>query len=326
MIIHLWTVHWPKSCSKFQTLLKNTRAFITPWKTQNNNHGKQNHTKRNQKVSPIFHLERPYPNVYREIEDTASGSNKNQTMFSFFTKKEFLIDHLEGFVDIHNHILPGIDDGAKTVEESIELIKGFGKFGVTDFICTPHIMENYYPNTHETINSSLAILENGLKINNLDEVKVRVAAEHMIDSGFEENLEKNKILRLAKSYILIEMSYLQPSLNILSAAEKIKDNMLYPILAHPERYSFLHGNPKTYEIYKKEGMLMQLNMLSLSNYYGKEVRKMSMKLLELNLIDFIASDVHNIRQLNALKEITLNASVIEKVVPLIEKTSNSFRS
>ena len=97
-------------------------------------------------------------------------------MFSFFSKKHFLIDHLEGFIDIHNHILPGIDDGAKTVEDSIELIKGFNEFGVKDFICTPHIMENYYPNNPSTIQSSLSLLKNALKMNNLEHINIEAAA------------------------------------------------------------------------------------------------------------------------------------------------------
>ncbi|UWX56116.1 hypothetical protein NYZ99_07405 [Maribacter litopenaei] len=113
-------------------------------------------------------------------------------MFSFFTKKRYLIDHLEGFVDIHNHILPGIDDGAKSVEDSLALIKGFGEFGVTDFICTPHIMENYYPNTPETINNSLGLLQNALKMNELKRVHIQAAAEHMIDAGFENRLDENR--------------------------------------------------------------------------------------------------------------------------------------
>ena len=105
-------------------------------------------------------------------------------MFGIFNKKKFLVDFLEGLVDIHNHILPGIDDGAKTVEESLELIKNFSDFGIRNFIATPHIMHNYYPNDANTINTSLTLLKNGLLMNEVKDVCVKAAAEHMIDANF----------------------------------------------------------------------------------------------------------------------------------------------
>ncbi len=246
-------------------------------------------------------------------------------MFSFFTKKKFLIDYLEGFVDIHNHILPGIDDGAKTVEDSLALIKGFAEFGVTHFICTPHIMENYYPNSPETINKALSLLQNALKMNDLKHVHIEAAAEHMIDAGFESRLEEHKIMPLADNYILIEMSYLQPSLNLFDMVEKISENKLYPILAHPERYNFLHGKIKSFEEFKKKGMLLQLNILSVSGYYGKEVQNTALSLLDNNLLDFVATDIHNTRQLTALKEIKLKDTTLEKLVPILERTTYNFR-
>ncbi|PIB25512.1 histidinol phosphatase [Maribacter sp. 4U21] len=246
-------------------------------------------------------------------------------MFSFFSKKKYLVDYLEGFVDIHNHILPGIDDGAKNVEESIALLKAFAEFGVRDFICTPHIMENYYPNTPKTINKSLAVLENGLKMSNLNGFNIRVAAEHMIDSNFESILEEKKTMPLANNYLLIEMSYLQPSLNLLDSVEKIALKKYYPILAHPERYVFLHEKKSTYSIYRKKGLLMQLNLLSLSEYYGKNVQKAAFELLQSGHIDFLATDIHNKRQLKALNEIKLNTKVLNQIVPIIEKTTFNFR-
>lgn len=226
-------------------------------------------------------------------------------MLNFFTKKEFLIDHLEGFVDIHNHILPGIDDGAKTVEESVELIRGFEQFGVTNFICTPHIMENYYPNDALSINNSLEILNQKLSQEGLENIKLRAAAEHMIDSNFENLLETNLIMPLASSYLLIEMSYLQASLNFNTVVEKIAEKKYFPILAHPERYIYLSRDINNYRKFKANGILLQLNLLSLGGFYGKDVLKTAIKLINANMIDFVSSDVHNERQLKSLKTITL---------------------
>ncbi|WP_437372261.1 tyrosine-protein phosphatase [Maribacter litoralis] len=245
-------------------------------------------------------------------------------MFNFFSKKHFLIDHLEGFIDIHNHILPGIDDGAKTVEDSIELIKGFNEFGVKDFICTPHIMENYYPNTPTTIQSSLSLLKNALKMNNLEHINIDAAAEHMIDSGFESILSENNVMPLSKNYLLIEMSYLQASINFDSAVQKIKSSGLFPIFAHPERYLYFHHNKNNYHLFKSNGLLMQLNLLSLSDYYGSEVQKVAKWLLKNNLIDFAASDVHKLSQIEYLKKIRLDVQSFEYLKPILFKTSYNF--
>ncbi|MFS4455763.1 tyrosine-protein phosphatase [Maribacter sp. 2304DJ31-5] len=245
-------------------------------------------------------------------------------MFSFFSKKNYLIDYLEGFVDIHNHILPGIDDGAKTVEESIALIRGFGKFGVTDFICTPHIMHSYYPNTPETIKNSHSKLQTELKNQSLGDVSVSFAAEHMIDSNFENLLEENKVMPLTNNYLLVEMSYLQASINFDEAIQKIAEHRYFPILAHPERYLYLHGNLKKHREYKEQGLHYQLNLLSLSKYYGREVQQMALKLLEEGLIDFVGSDIHNSNQLNSLKEIQLSEKVVNTLQPIIQRTNMSF--
>ncbi|VXC04038.1 tyrosine-protein phosphatase [Maribacter litoralis] len=246
-------------------------------------------------------------------------------MFNFFSKKHFLIDHLEGFVDIHNHILPGIDDGAKTVEDSIELIKGFNEFGINDFICTPHIMENYYPNNPSTIQSSLSLLKNALKMNNLEHINIDAAAEHMIDSGFELILNENNIMPLSKSYLLIEMSYLQASINFDSAVQKIKSSGYFPILAHPERYMYLHNKLGKYKNFKTDAVLLQMNLLSLGDYYGSEVQKAAIWLLKNNLIDFAASDIHKTSQLNALKKIRLKEKTWTLLKPVIEKTIYNFK-
>ncbi len=245
-------------------------------------------------------------------------------MFHFFTRKTFLIDYLEGFVDIHNHILPGIDDGAKTVEESIELITGFSQFGVKDFIATPHIMHNYYPNSPESINDSLMLLKNELLKKDMKDVAIRAAAEHMIDDNFESILENGGIMPLGDNYLLVEMSYLQASINFDEATNKIMNQGYFPILAHPERYLYLHGNFKKHIAYNKQGIRYQLNLLSLGTYYGKEVQQMAFKLLEKGMIDFFGSDVHNIGQLKSLKEIQVSNKTANILKPILHKTNNSF--
>ena len=245
-------------------------------------------------------------------------------MFSFFNSKKFLIDYLDGFIDIHNHILPGIDDGAKTVDDSIALIKEFEKFGVTHFIATPHIMHNYYPNDEKSISDALINLKQSLLINDMKHISIEAAAEHMIDDNFEHLLDTGTAMSIRKQYLLVEMSYLQPPINFEEAIIKTASSGYFPILAHPERYGFLHHRKRKYKEYKDHGILFQMNLLSLGEYYGKEVPKVASELLQDGLIDFIASDVHNLEQLKSLKKLTLSKKNVEQLVPLINNTISTF--
>ncbi len=245
-------------------------------------------------------------------------------MFHFFNRKKFLIDYLEGFVDIHNHILPGIDDGAKTVKESVDLIKAFSDFGVKRFIATPHIMHNYYPNDRSTISNSLNLLKSALMAENLKDISIEASAEHMIDDNFETILENKGVMPLKVNYLLVEMSYLQPPINFEEAIIKTAANRFYPVLAHPERYGFLHHNMRKYNRYKEQGILFQMNLLSLGEYYGKEVPKVATELLEAGLIDFLGSDVHSIAQLNSLKNLAVSRKTLEQLLPIISNTIKTF--
>ena len=123
---------------------------------------------------------------------------------------------------------------------------------------------------------------------------------------------------------MVEMSYLQASINFEAALEKIRQKGYFTILAHPERYLYLHSKMGSHKAYKKQGVLYQLNLLSLSKYYGKEVQQMAMKLLSKGLIDFAATDVHNKRQLNSLKEVQVDTKTLELLKPILLKTNNSF--
>lgn len=246
-------------------------------------------------------------------------------MFDFFHRKVYLADYLHGLVDIHNHILPGIDDGAKTVQESVELLRGFSELGVKKLICTPHIMHNQYDNTPKTIKAAHDLLIQHLeKVPDLNPI-VEYAAEHMIDDNFENILEQGQVIPINQEYILIEMSYLQPSFNFDLAVEKIGKKQLFPIFAHPERYMYLHQKYGKYPAMKASGILFQMNLLSLnSDSYGDTITQMAGKFLEDHLIDFVGTDVHNVRQLQLLKETRISKKQLKYLLPVIEKTIYSF--
>ncbi|MEO1487792.1 MAG: CpsB/CapC family capsule biosynthesis tyrosine phosphatase [Bacteroidota bacterium] len=244
-------------------------------------------------------------------------------MLQIFQKKNFLIDHLLGLVDIHNHILPGIDDGAKNTDDSIALIEALGELGINRFICTPHIMHHYYENTPKSIAKSNGELHKVLKEKDI-EVHIDIAAEHMVDDNYETLLDTNTILTLGPSHVLVEMSYLQASINFDYAMERTLQKQLFPILAHPERYVYFHKKPKKYAAFKEEQIAFQMNLLSIGGYYGKEVQKMTLSLLDKGFYDFVGTDVHRMQHIRALKEIKISNKTLDAMLPVINATIETF--
>jgi len=224
-------------------------------------------------------------------------------------------------VDMHSHLLPGLDDGLPDIKDTIAYMKQLHALGYEKFICTPHILSDVHPNTPETIlpileNVRTAIKEEGLP------VTVEAAAEYMIDHEFEELIKSGKqLLTFGKNFILIEMSYLAPSPNLNSVIFELKVRGLQPIVAHPERYNYYHHQFKQYEKLKDVGCWMQVNLLSLSGYYGSQVKKAAERLIEAGLIDLVGTDMHHANHLNATKAFASSKDLykILKDVPLKNK-------
>ncbi|MFD0836277.1 tyrosine-protein phosphatase [Mariniflexile aquimaris] len=245
-------------------------------------------------------------------------------MLQIFSKKQFLKDLLEDFVDIHNHVLPGIDDGAKTVEASMELLKSLQGLGIKQCILTPHVMQDYYPNTKETIRTSYQHLLDAISSYDQNNIKLKSAAEYMLDAHFEYLLEHEPLLSLKDNYVLIELSYLQAPINLEDLIFKITLNGYRPVLAHPERYRYFHNNLDYYKRLKYLGCLFQLNLLSLSEYYGKSVQKTAKYLLQDNLIDFAGTDVHHLHQVETLANLMLGKKTAGNLVAVIQNTNTTF--
>ena len=207
------------------------------------------------------------------------------------------------FIDIHSHLLPGIDDGAKKLENSIALITKMASYGIKNFVTTPHVLGDVYPNSSETILLKVREVQNELKRQNLNDIKIRAAAEYMMDTQFSIRLEKGDILTIKDNFILVEMPYLNAPLNLFDILFKIQLKGYKPILAHPERYGYYHNTIQNYYKLKKAGCLFQLNLLSLTEQYGKRVQKISQQLLKENLYDFVGTDTHHLNHLEVLKKI-----------------------
>jgi protein-tyrosine phosphatase len=225
------------------------------------------------------------------------------------------------YVDIHSHIIPNIDDGSKTLEESVALLEKMNDLGITNFVFTPHIMEGVWENSSAKIKDHFTLLKKHLATTELKYLSIRYSAEYMLDNNFSKLLSKKDILPIKDNYILVEMSYLNPPLNLYEQLFNIQIAGYKPILAHPERYSFLHNNFNEYTKLKEAGCKFQLNLLSLTNYYGKEVHKVALQLIKNKMIDFVGSDTHHQKHLQALNTIRNDKNYQKIILPLLEKNS-----
>lgn len=238
----------------------------------------------------------------------------------FFKKKEIPLHEFfpEGFVDIHSHLLPGIDDGAKDLENSIQLIQKMASYGIKNFITTPHVLGDLYPNTPNIIKTKLKEIQVGLIKRNLNDISITAAAEYMMDEQFSALLEDNQeLLTLKDNFVLVEMSYFSPPINLFDILFQLQLKGYKPVLAHPERYNSYHNNFEIYYKLKKAGCLFQLNLLSLTEQYGKGVTKTAEKLLKENVYDFVGTDTHHMNHLRLLKKISTKSN-LKKLSNLLE--------
>ncbi len=221
-------------------------------------------------------------------------------ILDFFKQRKYL-RFIPPKIDLHSHLLPGLDDGVKTMSEAVEIVSKFFRAGYQKLITTPHIMSDYYPNDQFIINSRLAELRSELQKRGV-RVKVMAAAEYYMDEALIEKLEKNEpLLTFSDNYLLFETAFMNEPVFLKDAVFKMSTNGYKPVLAHPERYLYLMRKPGLVKELLNMNVYFQLNILSLRNYYSKEVRIFAEKLLKTRSVHFIGSDCHNIRQFDSLK-------------------------
>lgn len=234
-------------------------------------------------------------------------------MFEFFKKRDtrkLTFDYSSLVVDMHSHILPGIDDGAQTPEESIILIKRMMELGIKKIIATPHIMADYYKNTSVTINAALQILKAELEKENID-IVLEAAAEHYFDETFEGRINDGNLMTMGDNYVLFEFSFISKPPNVIEIIQKLTALGYKPILAHPERYPYM--DIEQFKILREWGLYFQINTISLTGYFGKDAKKTAESLIDQQMVDFISSDMHHTRHADAFKE-ALHMPYLEKLL------------
>lgn len=212
-----------------------------------------------------------------------------------FRKKQTLEESgfFRGFTDWHCHILPGVDDGVQTMDESLQILAEYERLGVKEVWLTPHIMEDI-PNTTEKLRDRFSELRTAYR----GSVTLYLASENMLDNLFEERLEKNDFLPIGKDgkHLLVETSYFNPPMGLRNILLRIKAKGYYPILAHPERYVYMGKDE--YHRLKAMGVKFQLNLPALGGLYGKNVQKKALTLQKSRLYDFTGTDLHRKETLN----------------------------
>ena len=240
-------------------------------------------------------------------------------MFSFLKPKAHLIDLIPtNFVDIHSHVLPGIDDGAKTIEDTKFLLENMIDFGFSKVITSPHTIENIWNNTPATISQALAFTKENLTAL-ADKVALKAASEYILDDHFVKLFEEGNLLTIKDNFVLVEMSYINPPIQLFDYLFNLQVAGYTPILAHPERYVFYHSDFSNYAKLKKAGCYFQMNLLSATGYYGREVAKIADELLKKGMVDFVGSDFHHKNHVKAFS----NPIIVKEIDQLKKAAGNN---
>jgi protein-tyrosine phosphatase len=236
-------------------------------------------------------------------------------MLSFFKKKKVVKEKIELSrikTDVHSHLIPGIDDGSKSTEDSLLMIKKMVEMGYSKIITTPHIMIDFYPNEESDIVNRYEKLKIDLKENNV-EVDFSVAAEYYFDEFLLQKIPKKQLLTFSGNHVLFECSFVHEPRNIESLIFEFKTNLYQPVLAHFERYNY-YDHSKAIEL-RERGTLIQLNLNSLTGHYGERVKKMGEKLIDEKLVDLVGTDCHKIEHLELLEQ-NLSREYFHKLLDL----------
>jgi len=213
--------------------------------------------------------------------------------------------------DLHSHLIPGIDDGAKNIEESLQLVRMLCALGYRHLITTPHTMMHRFPNSSDTILRGLETLREAVRSAGIP-VTVDAASEYLLDEHFRSLIQQKALLTFGENEVLFEMSYVIPPLELDTIIFELQSCGYTPVLAHPERYLYLHKAIEAYAHLKERGVRFQVNINSLGGYYSKPVQQAARTLMEKGWIDYLGSDVHHQRHADALAQ-TLRSGIVGKV-------------
>lgn len=231
--------------------------------------------------------------------------------FWIFGKKEKRVSEFTLSTDLHSHILPAIDDGSSSLEESIEMLRAMQEAGYNKLIVTPHVMVDVYRNTPKIVRQKLELLRDEASLQGLD-IKIDAAAEYYLDDGFLEHLSSKDMLSFGDNYLLFETSYMDRPINMEEMIFEIQSAGFKPVLAHPERYRYINDLEKDYSKLKELGVLFQLNLNSLIGGYGKSAKQKAEFLVKKGMVSFLGSDAHGLKHIEGIKKVK-NSEIFDTI-------------
>ena len=234
-------------------------------------------------------------------------------IFNIFGAKKHSIcsaEVLRGTADSHSHILFGVDDGVRTIEESLSVLKYEEDLGVTDVWCTPHVMEDT-ANSVDTLKARFGQLKEAYQ----GPVRLHLAAEYMLDTVFEQRFRDRDLLTMDNDTLLVETSTWTPPVGLYDTFREIQTAGYRPLFAHPERYRYL--NEPSYERLRKLGIHFQLNLPSLVGFYGETAMRKAEWLLSHGFYTEVGSDCHRLRLIKEqFERKVLTKEIIAKLAKL----------
>ncbi|MBT9394973.1 capsular biosynthesis protein [Hymenobacter sp. NST-14] len=227
--------------------------------------------------------------------------------------------------DMHSHLLPGLDDGAETLDQSVALVRQLQDLGYHKLIMTPHIMGDFYRNTPEGIRGALAALRQAAATAGITGMQLECAAEYYLDESFGQRLENQQELLTfggEQRLVLVETSYINEPFNLAETIFNLKAAGYQPVLAHPERYTYLYGRFEELVRIRQEGVLLQVNLNSITGYYSAGAKRVAEKLIDGGLVDLLGTDTHHLKHLDTLRNKVLASPYLAKALalPLLNNT------
>ena len=222
---------------------------------------------------------------------------------NIFKKKEVLppFDLGRLKVDMHSHLIPGIDDGAQDMDQSIAMLAKFQNLGYNKVVTTPHVMTDSFPNTSETILNGLAALRAEAKSVGLT-IEIEAAAEYYFDETLMPKIANKELLTFGDNYVLVEFAFHSPPQFLDQLFFELKSNGYRPVVAHFERYMYYLGKIDEAVEWRKQGINIQINLNSLSGQYGPDIKKQAERLIDAGEFDFVGTDCHRIEHLMLLED------------------------
>lgn len=219
-----------------------------------------------------------------------------------------LPDFSQLVVDVHSHILPGLDDGSKSFEDSAEIIKGLISLGYKKVITTPHNQADLYINTPNIIAARLNELQDYLVTQNIN-IEIEAASEYFFDYEFLSKIRNKELLTFGNNYVLFELSTILPPVNFETLVFEMQMAGYRPVLAHPERYSYWHRNFDYYSELNDKGVLLQVNLHSFHPQIAPPIRNTAEKLAQNKLVSLAGSDTHSYSNIEILRSLYTNPNV-----------------